>query len=131
TVRVKAVPVERLSAAARFGVGISPCFETFTFDDVMVPGRYLGGPDGDLRLVPDLGRLVRLAAMPGWAWAPADKFTQDGDRFVACQRAFAVRQVESAAEAGLRVSAAFEHEWALGRPDTEDFVPAFDGPAYG
>ncbi|WP_246154014.1 hypothetical protein [Saccharopolyspora hirsuta] len=66
-VRVKAVPLERLPAAARFGVGASPCFETFTFDDVMVPGRYLGGPDGDLRLVPDLDRLVRLAAMPGWA----------------------------------------------------------------
>ncbi|MER6992162.1 glutamine synthetase family protein [Saccharopolyspora hirsuta] len=130
-VRVKAVPLERLPAAARFGVGASPCFETFTFDDVMVPGRYLGGPDGDLRLVPDLDRLVRLAAMPGWAWAPADKFTQDGERFVGCQRAFAARQVRAAADAGLAVFAAFEHEWALGRSDTEEFVPAFDGPGYG
>ncbi|MDA3627186.1 glutamine synthetase family protein [Saccharopolyspora sp. WRP15-2] len=130
-VRVKAVPLERLAAATRFGVGASPCFETFTFDDVMVPGRYLGGPDGDLRLVPDVHRLVRLAALPGWAWAPADKFTQDGERFVGCQRAFAARQVRAAADLGLTASAAFEHEWVLGRDDTEDFVPAFDGPAYG
>ncbi|MER5388244.1 glutamine synthetase family protein [Saccharopolyspora sp. NPDC002686] len=130
-VRVKAVPLERLAAATRFGVGASPCFETFTFDDVMVPGRYLGGPDGDLRLVPDVRRLVRLAALPGWAWAPADKFTQDGERFVGCQRAFAARQVRAAADLGLTASAAFEHEWVLGRDDTEDFVPAFDGPAYG
>ncbi|MEV0050645.1 glutamine synthetase family protein [Saccharopolyspora shandongensis] len=130
-VRVKSVPLERLPAAARFGVGASPCFETFTFDDVMVPGRYLGGPDGDLRLVPDLGRLVRLAALPGWAWAPADKFGQDGQRFVACQRAFAARQAQAAADAGLTVLAAFEHEWALGEPGTDEFVPAFTGPAYG
>ncbi|MEV6232374.1 glutamine synthetase family protein [Saccharopolyspora shandongensis] len=130
-VRVKTVPLERLPAAARFGVGASPCFETFTFDDVMVPGRYLGGPDGDLRLVPDLGRLVRLAALPGWAWAPADKFGQDGQRFVACQRAFAARQAQAAADAGLTVLAAFEHEWALGEPGTDEFVPAFTGPAYG
>ncbi|MDA3648487.1 glutamine synthetase family protein [Saccharopolyspora indica] len=129
-VRVKAVPLDRLSDAARFGVGASPCFETFTFDDVMVRGRYLGGPDGDLRLVPDLDRLVRLAAMPGWAWAPADKFTQDGGRFVGCQRAFAARQVRDVAAAGLTARAAFEHEWALGQPDSEEFVPAFDGPAY-
>jgi glutamine synthetase len=131
TVRVKTVPLDRLPAVARFGVGASPCFETFTFDDVMVLGRYLGGPDGDLRMVPDLDRLVRLAALPGWAWAPADKFTQDGPRFVACQRAFAARQVRAAAEAGLSVSAAFEHEWALGAPGTDEFVPAFTGPAYG
>ncbi|MEU6267822.1 glutamine synthetase family protein [Saccharopolyspora shandongensis] len=130
-VRVKTVPLERLPAAARFGVGASPCFETFTFDDVMVPGRYLGGPDGDLRLVPDLGRLVRLAALPGWAWAPADKFGQDGQRFVACQRAFAARQAQAAADTGLAVLAAFEHEWALGEPGTDEFVPAFTGPAYG
>ncbi|MBB5157721.1 glutamine synthetase family protein [Saccharopolyspora phatthalungensis] len=130
-VRVKSVPLDRLPAAARFGVGASPCFETFTFDDVMVPGRYLGGPDGDLRLVPDLDRLVRLAALPGWAWAPADKFGQDGQRFVACQRAFVARQVQAAADAGLTTLAAFEHEWALAASDTDEFVPAFTGPAYG
>lgn len=31
----------------------------------------------------------------------------------------------------MAVFAAFEHEWALGRSDTEEFVPAFDGPGYG
>ncbi|GAA4831419.1 type I glutamate--ammonia ligase [Saccharopolyspora rosea] len=130
TVRVKAVPLERLAAVVRYGVGASPCFETFCFDDVMVRGRHLGGPDGDLRLVPDLSRLVPLAAQPGWAWAPADKFVQEGTRFVACQRAFAARQVDAAARQGLRVQAAFEHEWIL-CADADDVVPAFTGPAYG
>jgi glutamine synthetase len=128
--RVKCVPLGRLAAAAATGVGASPCFEAFGSDDVMVAGRYLGGPDGDLRLVPDLDRAVALSAQPGWAWAPADKFTQDGARFVACQRAFATRQVARAADQGLTFRMAIEHEWILGL-DTDDFTPAFTGPGYG
>jgi glutamine synthetase len=121
-----------LTQAAKYGVGFSPCFETFAFDDLMSVGRYLGGPDGDLRLVPDLSRLTELACQPGWAWAPTDKFTQDGARFVACQRGFAKRQSEAAEQAGLRLSMAFETEWSVGRADGgNDFVPAVYGPAYG
>jgi glutamine synthetase len=78
-----------------------------------------------------MDRVVALRAQPGWAWAPADKRNQDGTPFVACQRAFAARQVDALAAHGLRVSAAFEHEWILGLAGTADFVPAFDGPAYG
>ena len=74
--RVKAVPLGRVEAAVAHGVGASPCFETFGSDDVMVAGEYLGGPDGDLRLVPALDRAVPLSAMPGWAWAPANKHDQ-------------------------------------------------------
>jgi glutamine synthetase len=129
--RVKAVPLPKLAAVARTGVGASPCFETFCFDDIGVSGRFLGGPDGDLRLVPDLARIVPLAGQTGWAWAPADKFTQEGDRFAACQRAFASRQVEAAAERGLRLKMAFETEWVLATGSGEEFVPAFGGPAYG
>jgi glutamine synthetase len=125
--RVKAVPLDRMPATP----GVSPCFDSFGSDDVMVAGRYLGGPDGDLRLVPDVNRLVALRAQPGWAWAPADKHNQDGTPFVACQRTFAARQVDALAAHGLHVRAAFEHEWILGKLETTDFVPAFDGPAYG
>jgi glutamine synthetase len=130
-VRVKTAPLDRLPELARYGLGASPCFETFTFDDVMLRGTHLGGPDGDLRLIPDISRLTQLVAMPGWAWAPADKYTQDGPRFVACQRAFAARQVAAAASMGLTVSAAFEHEWSLAEPGTDDFVPAVTGSGYG
>jgi glutamine synthetase len=128
--RVKTVPLDRVESAARDGVGASPCFEAFGSDDIMVAGKHLGGPDGDLRLRPDLDRAVPLSAMPGWAWAPADKFTKQGTSFVACQRAFADRQVAAARAKGLRLLMAFEHEWILCRP-AEEFVPAFDGPAYG
>jgi glutamine synthetase len=129
--RVKTVPLDRLAAAAEHGVGASPCFDSFGSDDVMAAGRHLGGPDGDLRLVPDLTRLVALSAQPGWAWAPADKLTQDGAPFVSCQRAFAARQVAELADHGLRAVAAFEHEWIVGLAGSAEFVPAFAGPAYG
>lgn len=137
--RVKCVPLDRLPHTARLGVGCSPVFDTFCFDDSMIVGRHLGGPDGDLRLIPDLDRLVALDAQPGWAWAPADKFTQDGPPFAGCQRRFAAQQVAAAAAQGLTVRMAFENEWSLGAwPDgsdssagTHEFVPAFDGPAYG
>jgi glutamine synthetase len=129
--RVKTVPLDRVEAAVAHGVGASPCFEAFGSDDVMVAGEYLGGPDGDLRLVPDLDRAVPLSAMPGWAWAPANKLTKELEPFVACQRAFAERQVAAAASQGLTLLMAFEHEWILGTAGEIGFVPAFDGPAYG
>ena len=37
-------------------------------------GASSGGPDGDLRLVPDLDHVVALAGQPGWAWAPVDRY---------------------------------------------------------
>ena len=68
--RVKSVPVEKLPHAAGWGVGMSPVFDVFCVDDSITSGRIAGGPGGDLRLYPDLDRLVSLAAQPGWAWAP-------------------------------------------------------------
>ena len=66
--RVKAVPVAGLPHAAGRGVGISPVFDVFCVDDSITSGRIAGGLGGDLRLYPDLDRLVCLAAQPGWAW---------------------------------------------------------------
>ena len=83
-----------------WGVGMSPVFDTFVSDDCITSTDVLGGPDGDLRLVPDLDRLTVLAAQPGWAWAPVDRYTQDGERYPACQRLFARRMVERPPSAG-------------------------------
>src|SRR5689334_4906303 len=76
--RVKTVPLARLEAAAAWGVGMSPVFDVFRVDDGITTSEFIGGPDGDLRLIPDLSRLTRLAGQPGWAWAPADRYTQEG-----------------------------------------------------
>ena len=89
--RVKTVPMAALPHAAGWGVGMSPVFDVFCVDDSITSGRIAGGPGGDLRLYPDLDRLVTLAAQPGWAWAPVDRCTQDGDEHPGCQRRFARR----------------------------------------
>jgi len=129
--RVKAVPVTELAHAAGWGVGMSPVFDVFGVDDSITTGRLAGGPTGDLRLHPDLDRVVRLAAQPGWAWAPVDRYDQDGVEHPGCQRSFARRMQAQAVEAGLDVRMGFEVEWALGSDEGGSFRPACSGPAYG
>ena len=129
--RVKAVPVGGLAHAAGWGVGMSPVFDVFCVDDSITAGRLAGGPTGDLRLHPDVDQVVRLAAQPGWAWAPVDRYTQDGDEHPGCQRSFARRMQAQAADAGLDVRMGFEVEWALGADESDPFRPACSGPAYG
>ncbi|MFF4394651.1 glutamine synthetase family protein [Streptomyces sp. NPDC001480] len=132
--RVKTVPVARLGQAAAWGVGMSPVFDTFLADDSIVTTDVLGSPDGDLRLYPDLDQLVVLAGQPGWAWAPVDRITQEGERHPGCSRTFLRRIVADAAERhGITFRAAVEVEWSvgLGSAPAGEFVPAVSGPAYG
>src|SRR5262245_55641115 len=129
--RVKAFPAERLDQAVANGIGMSPVFDVFMFDDAITSSPHSTGPVGDLRLFPDLEQLVVLAAQPGWAWAPLDRRTQDGEPYRICQRTFARRMVERLAARGLEAQMGFESEWTLALPVDEEFVPATVGPAYG
>ncbi|MFJ4466359.1 glutamine synthetase family protein [Streptomyces sp. NPDC089424] len=132
--RVKGIPTARLPDASAWGVGMSPVFDTFLANDSIVSTDVLGSPDGDLRLYPDLDQLTVLAAQPGWAWAPVDRITQDGEPHPACARTFLRRVVDRAArEHGVTFRAAVEVEWAvgLGSAPGGEFVPAVSGPAYG
>jgi glutamine synthetase len=128
--RVKTVPVSRFERAVRFGVGLSPVFDVFLVNDHITASDQVGGPVGDLRLMPDPFALRTLAAQPGWAWAPTDQFTQEGEVFGSCQRSFARRMTERAAAAGLRIRMAFEVEFFLARLDGDQMIPAHRGPAY-
>jgi glutamine synthetase len=128
--RVKAVPLEALARTARYGVGYSPVIDAFTSDGGIDPASPLDRPDGDLRMVPDLDQLVVLRDPVGWAWAPGDRFTQDGSVYANCQRSFARAQVAAAADQGLSALMAFEVEWMVGQ-DTDAFTPAFAGTGYG
>jgi len=131
--RVKTVPVSRLVSAVRWGVGMSPVFDLFLADDSIASSKLQGGPDGDLRLVPDLDQVVPLAGQPGWAWAPVDRMTQDGVMHGGCSRTLLRRLVAGAEEQGLTFKAGIEIEFALGRGDVPwpDFEPACRGSAYG
>lgn len=126
--RAKAIPLDRLASAAAWGVGMSTVHDVFLVDDSITESEHIGGPVGDLRLHPDLDALTVLAAQPGWAWAPVDRWTQNGEAYVADQRQFAKRAVERAKDAGITLRMAFEIEWYLAN---EDGSPATSGPAYG
>ena len=129
--RVKTVPVGRLDDAVTAGVGMSPVFDVFLVDDSITNSAHIGGPVGDLRLYPDLDALSRLSGQPGWAWAPVDRYTQDGQPHPACSRLFAATMVEQAAARGLDLKMAFEVEWFVGRDEGDGTTPACPGPAYG
>jgi glutamine synthetase len=129
--RVKSVPLAGLPRAAADGVGASPVFDAFLLDDTIVAGRHAGGPVGDLRLRPDLDRLTVLAGQPGWAWAPADRFDQQGEPHPQDERGLARAVADRLTVHGYEVQAGFEVEWVVGRADTDEFRPAATGPAYG
>jgi glutamine synthetase len=129
--RVKTVPLGRFERAAGWGVGMSPVFDVFVVNDDITTSKHIGGPAGDLRLIPDLDRVTALRAQPGWAFAPADRYTQQGEVHAACQRSFARRIRDAAREQGLELQMSFEIEWALGTEEDGRFRPACSGPAYG
>ena len=132
--RVKAVPIQRFSHAAAWGAGASPVFDAFLLDDSVLTGHFAGGPTGDLRLYPDLDRVAVLAALPGWAWAPADRYTQSGLPHPRDSRLLLRRLVGEFGADGWTLRTAIEFEWNLSRPDPlepDRFRPATTAPAYG
>jgi len=129
--RVKTVPLSVLERAARWGIGLSPVFDVFLVNDAITASSSVGGPTGDLRLMLDPEAARVLAAQPGWAWAPADQYTQDGEVFASCQRSFLRRMVERAGAAGLELRVGCEVEWFLGREEHDGVLAAAHrGPAY-
>jgi glutamine synthetase len=129
--RVKSVPLHGLPHLAAWGVGASASFDYFRFDDWLAAPPGGTAPVGDLRVIPDLRRLVALAAQPGWAWTPGDRYRQDGEPHERCNRLLLQRIVDHAAGDGLEIKAAIEIEWVVSVGDGEDFVSAAVGPAYG
>jgi glutamine synthetase len=73
---------------------------------------------------------VTLAAQPGWAWAPGERYQQDGEPHDKCSRLLLRRLVEDLSGQGLELKAAFEIEWVVSTGG-EEFVPAALGSGYG
>ncbi len=128
--RVKSVPLDRLPALAAWGVGFSTAFDYFRFDDWVAAPPGGAAPVGDQRIVPDLDRLVVLAAQPGWAWAPGDRYDQTGEPYALDSRLLLTRLVDDLARRNISVLSAIEIEWVVSE-DGDDYVPAAAGPAYG
>lgn len=129
--RVKSVPLDRLPDLAAWGAGTSTSFDRFRLDDWIVGPVDGSGPVGDLRIIPDVRRLVALAGQPGWAWAPGDRYRQSGDPHPQCSRLLLRRLTDDLAAQGISVKATFEVEWVVSQGLGDDFVPAVTGPGYG
>jgi glutamine synthetase len=129
--RVKSVPLQRLPQLAAWGVGASTSFDYFRFDDWLAAPPGGTAPVGDLRILPDLRRVVPLHAQPGWAWTPGDRYRQDGEPHERCNRLLLQRLVDDAAADDLQIKTAFEIEWVVSAGNGEDFRSAAVGPAYG
>jgi glutamine synthetase len=129
--RVKSVPLRQLPQLAAWGVGASTSFDYFRFDDWLAAPPGGTAPVGDLRVIPDLRRVVPLAAQPGWAWAPGDRYRQDGEPHERCSRLALQRLVDAAAADGLEIKAGIELEWVVSAGDGDDFISAAGGPGYG
>lgn len=130
--RVKSVPLRRLPELAAWGVGFSTSFDRFRFDDWIAAEGDGTAPVGDLRLLPDVRRVVPLVAQPGWAWAPADRYTQGGEAHDQCARLLLQRMTDELVADGVTVKSAFEIEWVVSTgPDDDPFTPGVLGPGYG
>ncbi|MGN6781131.1 MAG: glutamine synthetase [Marmoricola sp.] len=128
--RVKSVPLDRLPSLASWGVGFSTSFDYFRFDDWVAAPADGKAPVGDSRIVPDLDRLVVLAAQPGWAWAPGERYAQTGDPYEFDSRLLLSRLVDELATRQISVLSAIEIEWVIST-DAQEYVPGAEGPAYG
>jgi glutamine synthetase len=130
--RSRTVPIAALPRVAETGVGVTTLFAVFDSSDAITFAHEgLSSPSGDVRLVPVLDRLVRLAGQPALAWAPGRLLDADGAPWPYDQRAVLERQVDELGRAGLTALVGYEIEfgvYAEGGP--EELVPAHPGPAY-
>ena len=127
--RVKCMPLGKLACAAGAGTGAPESWIAAQSNGEFALPESSGGSVGDMRLMPDLDAIGILAATPGWAWVPADQYTQEGRAHPACQRSFLKRMVERVADAGLDAAMAFEFEWFTAR-QSSPLEPYHDGPSF-
>jgi glutamine synthetase len=128
--RVKSVPLDRLPSLAAWGVGFSTVFDYFRFDDWVAAPADVAAGVGDQRILPDLDRLVVLAAQPGWAWAPGERYAQTGEPYELDSRLLLQRLTDELDARRISVLSAIEIEWVVST-DAHDYVPGAEGPAYG
>jgi glutamine synthetase len=133
--RSRTVPVATLPEVGVTGVGVTTLFAVFDTNDAITfaaPG--LQTPSGDVRLVPQLDRVTRLAGQPAFAWAPVRQVTADGGPWAFDQRSVLERTVAALAEDGCSALVGYEMEFGVFEPpqadDDESLLPAHPGPAY-
>lgn len=125
--RAKSVPPARIESFATNGMGASPSWAVFCVDNHVAFTPEIGVV-GDVRLVADLAAARVLD--DGFAVAPADVRTQDGERSGLCWRDVARRAEWQLADRGIQVLAGYEMEFIL-TDLAGDRLGELGWPAYG
>ena len=107
-VRAKQVPLERVEAFHRSGLGASYSWANFCIDDALPLTEYFSVV-GDMRMKADLGAARVLG--DGLAWAPVCLYDQENQPLAHCPRGTLRRQVDLLASANVTGRSAFEIEF--------------------
>lgn len=110
----KAVPLARVDAFARHGLGAAPVWDVFTVDGAIAFTDAISAV-GDRRLRLDTDALADLG--DGLAWGPLDLVTQDGGPVPGCPRTTLRSVTDRLAAAGLQALVGHELELVLVAPD--------------
>jgi glutamine synthetase len=125
-IRGKATHVSGLAQRMREGIGQSLAMQAFAGVDQLAPVEGMG-PVGEFRLVPDPSTFVVLPYAPHSGMLLCDLYTTaDRQPWAACPRTFLRRMIAAAAEMGIAVRAAVEHEFYLARETPDGGYVPFD-----
>jgi glutamine synthetase len=118
--RAKYVPLRRLAAFQRAGMGVSPSWSVFCVDSGIAFTPNIG-VDGDLRIRidPDDLRLVD----DGVAWAPGNLTDQEGKPAALCTRSLLIAIESALAAKGLTALVGTELECTMLAPDAGHASP--------
>jgi len=128
-IRGKTVHVDRLANKIREGVGLTRAQNAVNMLEQYVPLEGME-PVGEIRITPDPGTYTVLPWLPRTASMLSDQLGHDGLDWGSCTRTFLKRAIATAADAGLRIMAAFENEFYLAEEVDGVVRPYRDGPVY-
>ena len=113
-IRGKATHVNGLARRLSEGIGQTLAMQAFASVDALAAVEGMG-PVGEFRLVPDPSTFVVLPYVPHSGMMLCDMLTLERQPWEACPRTFLKRMVASAAQMGIVMQAAVEHEFYLAR----------------
>ena len=121
-IRGKATHVHGLARRMTEGIGQTLAMQAFASMDALAAVEGMG-PVGEFRLIPDPSTFVLLPYAPNSGMMLCDMLTLDRQPWAACPRAFLKRMVVQAAQMGVVMQAAVEHEFYLVRTIPAGYEP--------
>lgn len=121
-IRGKSSHVSGLEQRMFEGIGQTLAMQAFAGIDHLASVEGMG-PVGEFRLVPDPNTFVVLPYAPHSGMMLCDMIAQDHQPWGACPRTFLKRMLAEAAQMGISVQAAVEHEFYLVRETPDGYEP--------